>query len=137
MSCPRFGFPRFVVHRTGDRVVPIEAGRYLAENIPGAKFVELPGVDHYPFAGDGDALLDEVEEFLTGTRRAPEPDRVLATVLFTDIVGSTERAAALGDRRWKALLASHHRVVEAELERFRARRRRAGRRVPGHVRRAA
>lgn len=111
--------PTLVLHRSGDRVVPVEAGRYLAEHIPDAKWVELAGADHYPFAGDGRALLDEVEEFLTGSRRSREGDRVLATVLFTDIVGSTERAAELGDWRWTRLLAEHHRLVRSELDRFR------------------
>jgi class 3 adenylate cyclase len=118
---PAIRVPTLVLHRTGDPVVPVEAGRYLAEHIPDAKLVELPGVDHYPFVGDGDALVDEVEEFLTGSRRSREPDRVLATVLFTDVVGSTERAVALGDRRWTALLDEHHRLVRAELERSRGR----------------
>ena len=116
---PAIRVPTLVLHRSGDRVVPVQAGRYLAEHIPDAKFVELPGVNHYPFAGDSDAMLDEIEEFLTGSRRVREPDRVLATVLFTDIVGSTERAAELGDRRWKQLLDDHHRLVRAELERSR------------------
>ena len=111
--------PTLVIHRSGDRVVPVEAGRYLAEHIADAKWVEQAGVDHYPFAGDRDALLDEIEEFLTGSRRSREPDRVLATVLFTDIVGSTERAAELGDRSWSSLLAEHHRLVRSELDRFR------------------
>jgi class 3 adenylate cyclase len=116
---PAIRVPTLVLHRTEDRGVPVEAGRYLAQHIPDAKFVELAGRDHYPFVGDGDLLLDEVEEFLTGSRRAREPDRVLATVLFTDIVGSTERAAELGDRRWKELLEDHHRLVRTELERAR------------------
>jgi pimeloyl-ACP methyl ester carboxylesterase len=118
---PAIRVPTLVVHRTGDRVVPVQAGRYLAEHIPDAKLVELDGIDHYPFAGDADAMLDEIEEFLTGSRRMREPDRVLATVLFTDIVGSTERAAELGDKRWAELLAEHHRIVHAELERHRGR----------------
>ncbi len=100
-------------------MIPVESGRYLAEHIPDAKYVEVPGDDHFPFVGDIDAIVDEVEEFLTGSRRPREPDRVLATVLFTDIVGSTERAAELGDRRWKELLGDHHRLVRAELERSR------------------
>jgi pimeloyl-ACP methyl ester carboxylesterase/class 3 adenylate cyclase len=116
---PAIRVPTLVLHRTGDRVVPVEAGRYLAEHIPGAKLVELPGDDHYPFSGDYEPFLEEIEEFLTGSRREREPDRVLATVLFTDIVGSTERAAELGDRRWTALLTDHHRVVRAELDRNR------------------
>ena len=106
---PAIRVPTLVIHRSGDRVIPVESGRYLAEHIPDAKYVELPGDDHFPFVGDLDAILDEIEEFLTGSRRAREPDRVLATVLFTDIVGSTERAAELGDRRWTELLADHHR----------------------------
>ena len=86
---PAIRVPTLVIHRTGDRVIPVESGRYLAEHIADAKYAELPGVDHFPFVGDIDAIVDEVEEFLTGSRRAREPDRVLATVLFTDIVGST------------------------------------------------
>ena len=113
---PAIRVPTLVVHRSGDRVIPVESGRYLAEHIPDAKYSELPGHDHFPFVGDMDAILDEVEEFLTGSRPTREPDRVLATVLFTDIVRSTERAAALGDRRWTELLAEHHRVVRAALE---------------------
>ena len=113
---PAIRVPTLVVHRAGDRVIPVESGRYLAEHIPDAKYAELSGQDHFPFVGDMDAILDEVEEFLTGSRPTRAPDRVLATVLFTDIVGSTERAAALGDKRWTELLAEHHRVVGAALE---------------------
>jgi pimeloyl-ACP methyl ester carboxylesterase/class 3 adenylate cyclase len=116
---PAIRVPSLVLHRTGDRVVPVEAGRYLAAHIPDAKLVELPGDDHYPFAGAYDPYIEEVEEFLTGSRSRREPDRVLATVLFTDIVGSTERAADLGDQRWAELLADHHDVVRAELDRYR------------------
>jgi class 3 adenylate cyclase len=116
---PAIRVPTLVVHRAGDRVIPVESGRYLAEHIPDAKLAELPGSDHLPFVGDVDSIVDEIEEFLTGSRRAREPDRVLATVLFTDIVGSTERAAELGDRRWAELLGEHHRVVRAELDRHR------------------
>ena len=95
----------------------IEGAHYIAERIAGAKLVELEGADHFPFAGDVDALLDEVESFLTGARSPREPDRRLLTVLFTDIVGSTERAAELGDRRWRELLEGHDEVVRAEIER--------------------
>jgi pimeloyl-ACP methyl ester carboxylesterase len=116
---PAIRVPTLVVHRTGDPVIPVEAGRYLAERIPGARYVELPGADHYPFTGSAGEILDEVEEFVTGSRRTREPDRVLATVLFTDIVGSTELAAELGDRRWRELLEEHHREVRAQLDRFR------------------
>jgi pimeloyl-ACP methyl ester carboxylesterase len=107
-----------VLHRAEDRIVPVECGRYLAEHIPGARFVELPGEDHLWIAGDSDAILDEVEEFITGARTGPEPDRVLATILFTDIVGSTERAAAEGDRGWSALVEAHDAAVRRQLERF-------------------
>jgi class 3 adenylate cyclase len=101
--------------------VKLQEGRWIAQQIPGAKYVELSGDDHLVWVGDSDALLDEVEEFLTGVRRGPEPDRVLATVLFTDIVGATERAAKLGDQRWRELLEEHHRSIREELERFRGR----------------
>jgi pimeloyl-ACP methyl ester carboxylesterase len=113
--------PTLVVHRSLDTQSPFGGARYLAERIPGAKFVETPGDDHLPWVGDTDAILDAVEEFLTGARPVVEPDRVLATVLFTDIVGSTERAVALGDRRWRALLDAHHAAVRRELVRFRGR----------------
>jgi class 3 adenylate cyclase len=91
----------------------------MAGQIPGAKFVELPGADHLAFVGNQDSILDEIEEFLTGLRHAPEPNRVLATLLFIDIVSSTERAAELGDRRWGDLLETFRRVVRSHLERFR------------------
>ena len=107
-----------VLHRAGDRVVPVGCGRYLAEHIPGARYVELEGDDHLWVAGDTDALLDEVEEFVTGSRHSPEPNRILVTILFTDIVGSTEQAAAAGDQRWAALLEAHHAAVRRQLERF-------------------
>ncbi len=113
------GVPTLVVHRTGDRSLPVEGARYLAERIRGAKLVELPGIDHLPFVGDQDAILDEIEEFLTGVRRGAGNDRVLATVLFTDIVGSTERAATLGDREWRDLLDSHHLLVRRALASWR------------------
>ena len=110
--------PTLVLQREGDRAMPPSGARYIAERIPGAKYVELPGVDHFAWVGDVDALLGEVEEFLTGVRTQRETDRVLATVMFTDIVGSTARAAELGDRRWSELLASHQVVVRRELSRF-------------------
>jgi len=115
--------PTLVLHRTGDKVVPIEAGRELASRIPNARLVELPGTDNYPWTGDWKRdcapMIDEIEEFLTGERRKPEPDRVLSTVLFTDIVGSTAHAARLGDERWRYLLQRHDELVRAELERWR------------------
>ena len=109
--------PTLVLHRTGDRDANVEEGRYIAERIPGAKFVELPGDDHIPFV-DPDQILDEVEEFLTGAKPAPISERVLATVLFTDLVGSTDRARQLGDRAWAELLERHHAVVRSRLARF-------------------
>jgi len=118
---PTIQVPALVLHRAGDHDVNVAEGRYLAAKIPGAKFVELAGADHLISAGDTDAIADEIEEFLTGTRPAPEPNRVLATVLFTDIVGSTERAVQLGDRRWRDLLGAHDAAVRRELERFRGR----------------
>ncbi|MGH7263564.1 MAG: adenylate/guanylate cyclase domain-containing protein [Candidatus Rokuibacteriota bacterium] len=118
---PVIRVPTLILHRIGDRLTSIDQARVMAQCIAGAKLVELPGVDHHPTAGDADAILDEIEEFLTGVRHGPEPDRVLATVLFTDIVGSTERAAILGDRRWRDLLAGHHNLVRRELDRFRGR----------------
>jgi class 3 adenylate cyclase len=118
---PATHVPTLVLHRRGDRVVNRRAGKQLAAGIPDARYVELPGIDHVPWAGDSDAVLGEIEEFLTGTRSLPDPERVLATVMFTDIVGSTERAAELGDKRWRDLLASHHAAVRSELSRFRGR----------------
>jgi DNA-binding SARP family transcriptional activator/pimeloyl-ACP methyl ester carboxylesterase len=117
---PAVQAPTLVIHRTHD-VLPIEGARRLAAGVRGARFVELPGDDHWPWIHDADDLLPELEEFLTGERHAPEPDRVLATVLFTDIVGSTERASALGDRRWRELLAVHERLVRRELGSHRGR----------------
>ena len=118
---PTIRVPTLVIHRTGDRDANVEEGRWLAARIPGARFVELLGDDHLPWVGDQDAILDEIQEFLTGIRQSPELDRALATVLFTDIVGSTELAARLGDRAWQALLEQHHALVRRELDRFRGR----------------
>jgi class 3 adenylate cyclase len=111
--------PTLVLHRRGDKVVNRRAGRWLADQIPGASFVELSGQDHLPWSGDQDTVLDEAQEFLTGVRAAPEPDRVLATVMFVDIVDSTKRAAEVGDRRWREILESHQQSVRHELARFR------------------
>ncbi len=118
---PAIRVPTLILHRTGDQAVSVMESRYMAERIPGAKYVELPGDDHFASAGDADAILDEIQEFLTGVRPAPEPDRVLATVLFTDIVGSTQRAVELGDRRWRDLLDSYYGLARKELDRFRGR----------------
>lgn len=114
---PAVRVPTLVLHRTGDTDSRAEEGRYIAEHIPGARFVELEGDDHLPWL-DSDQILDEVEEFLTGVRRGPAIGRVLATVLFTDVVDSTGRAAALGDRRWAELLGRHTALVRGEIERF-------------------
>jgi class 3 adenylate cyclase len=121
-ALPAISAPTLVVHRTGDYVVPSICGRYVADHIEGARFVELPGGWHLNGSEHGEQdALDEIEEFLTGRRHdwVVEVDRVLKTVLFTDIVASTERAAELGDRRWKELLNSHDAAVRRELERFR------------------
>jgi class 3 adenylate cyclase len=118
---PAITAPTLIMHRTQDTLVPVEASRYMAERIPNAKLVEFTGTDHLWWFGDQDALVDEVEEFLTGVRPAPEPDRVLATVLFTDIVDSTRRAAALGDRAWRELLEAHGELVRGQLDRHRGR----------------
>jgi len=118
---PTVRVPTLVLHRRDDRDVAVGGARYIARAIPQAKYVELEGSDHLVFVGDADALLDEVEEFLTGARHLPESDRVLATVLFADIVGSTERAAALGDGRWRELLVRYQTLARGELERHRGR----------------
>ena len=115
---PSLQVPTLVIHRTGDRWIGAGHGRFLAEHIAGARFVELPGEDHLFYAGDVDAVLDEIEEFLTGARHGPESHRVLTTVLFTDIVGSTELAGQIGDRAWHDLLEQHHAVVRKQLVRF-------------------
>jgi class 3 adenylate cyclase/pimeloyl-ACP methyl ester carboxylesterase len=112
---PTLRVPTLVLHRAEDTAVFVEAGRVMADLIPGARYVELSGNDHIPWLGDSEALIDEIEEFLTGTRHAREPERALATVLFTDIAGSTERAAAVGDRQWRELLEHHHRLVREQL----------------------
>ena len=117
---PTIRVPTLVIHRTEDVTINVEGGRYLAEHIPGARYLELPGTDHIPFVGDNAAeIADAIEEFLTGSRAPVTVDRVLATVLFTDIVGSTEKAAALGDRRWRDLLDNHHATIRRCLTRFR------------------
>jgi class 3 adenylate cyclase len=114
---PSVRVPTLVIHRRGNRFLTREHGRYLAEHIEGARYVEVDGEDHVPYIGDQASILDELEEFLTGARAVRRGDRVLATVLFTDIVGSTERAVEVGDQRWGELLAEHHAVARRELER--------------------
>jgi class 3 adenylate cyclase len=113
--------PVLVLHRTGDQAARIEASRYMAERIPGARLVELPGDDHFPFFGDQDRVLALTQEFLTGATPVADPDRALATVLFTDIVDSTRLAADLGDRRWHHRLVEHQEVVRQQLARHRGR----------------
>jgi len=118
---PTIRVPTVVMHRTADRDANVEEGRFIAAHIPGARFVEFPGADHSWWTQGRDAILDEIEELVTGARPVPQPNRVLATVLVTDIVGSTERARALGDRSWADLLLRHRAAVRRELERFRGR----------------
>jgi len=118
---PSIRVPTLLLHTVGDRTISVEASRYMARHVAGAKLVELPGDDHLPFLGASEQLLEEVEEFLTGVRHHAETERVLATVLFTDIVDSTAKAGALGDRRWRELLETHHQLVRRELARFRGR----------------
>jgi len=114
---PTVRVPTLVLHRAGDRAFPVEGGRYLAERIPHATFVELAGDDHLPWIGDSDRVLGEIEHFLTGERSKPDVDRVLATILFTDIVGSTQRLAGLGDTIWKETLAAHDERAKTEIAR--------------------
>lgn len=118
---PAIDLPVLLLHRRDDRLIPARQSRYLAEHIPGARYVELSGADHMPAVGDQDEMLDEMEEFLTGSRGAHESDRALATVLFTDIVGSTELAARLGDRRWRQLIERHDALVRRQLGLYRGR----------------
>ncbi|HUB97916.1 MAG TPA: adenylate/guanylate cyclase domain-containing protein [Stellaceae bacterium] len=113
--------PTLILHSANDGLVVVQHGRFLAEQIAGAKYVELPGPDHLPWLADAEAVLGEITEFLTGARASVEPDRVLATVLFTDIVGATEKAASIGDRAWRGLLGNHHAAVRRNLNRFRGR----------------
>jgi class 3 adenylate cyclase len=118
---PSVRVPTLILHRVDEKVIDVEHARYLARHIPGARLIELPGVDHIPWVGDSAALLDQVELFLTGQRQAAEPERVLATVQFTDIVQSTERAAALGDRKWREALERFQSMVREALREHRGR----------------
>jgi class 3 adenylate cyclase len=113
--------PTLVLHRAENNYVRVGNGRYLAEHIDGAEFIELPGRDHFFHAGNIDAFLDPIQEFLTGTKEIPDEDRVLATVMFTDIVGATEHVERAGDRAWREMLEKHHSLVRKELTRFRGR----------------
>jgi class 3 adenylate cyclase len=116
---PTISVPTLVMARGEAQRIPPAHSRYMAAHISGARYVELPGTDTLMWAGDQDATVGEIQEFLTGVRPVSEPDRVLATVMFTDIVGSTERASRMGDRAWRELLDRHHVVVRQELGRFR------------------
>ncbi len=118
---PSIRVPVLVLHRERDVQVDIGASHFLADRIPGAKMVVVPGVDNIPFFGEQDALLDELEEFLTGTRARAEPDRALATILITDIVGSTDQAADLGDRKWREVLDKHDDLSRRRIEAARGR----------------
>ena len=122
---PAIRVPTLIVHREGDRACDVRASRYMAEKIPGARYVELQGIDHAPWYGDSGAILDAIDDFLTETwkdaEHEPEPDSVLATILFTDLVGSTAKAVELGDRAWRELLTAHNERVRRQLARFRGR----------------
>jgi pimeloyl-ACP methyl ester carboxylesterase len=120
VALPAIEVPTLVVHCSGDRMIPIGLGRYLADNISGSRFVELAGDDHVPFT-DAEPLLDEVEEFLVGSRGSAQSERALATILFTDLVGSTAKAAELGDRGWRHLLERHDSAVRRQLTLYRGR----------------
>lgn len=118
---PTIAVPTLILHRAGDRLINVGNGRYLAEHIAGARYVELDGADHLPWFGDANTVLGEVQEFLTGVRPADEHERMLATVLFADIAGSTEQIAALGDAAWRKRLDAFHRSARQQLDRFRGR----------------
>jgi class 3 adenylate cyclase len=118
---PKIRTPTLCLYRVDDPDVNIEEGRYIASRIPGAKLVEVPGHDHFFWAGDPEPLLEEIEEFVTGHRGSAEPERVVATALFTDIVDSTVLAATLGDQRWRDLLYRHDEVIRNEVARWRGR----------------
>ncbi len=120
-ALPAVTAPALVIHRRDDRVVPAAMARALARDLPDARYAELEGEDHLPWTQNPDELLDQIEEFVTGTRREREPERMLATIMFTDIVASTDRAAAAGDRKWRQLLERHDELVRRELTRHRGR----------------
>jgi class 3 adenylate cyclase len=121
LALPAIRVPTLVLHRVDDPLIGVDHARYLAAHIAGAKYVELPGDDRLVFAGDVDRLVDEIEEFLTGSQPVSERDRVLATVLFTDVVDSTRRASELGDQRWREMLDRHDELLCHEFGRFRCR----------------
>ncbi len=114
----RISVPTLILHRKDAVMIPVEHGRYLAEHIAGSRYVELSGTDTLHWTGDAAAILDEIEEFVTGARGGSDAERVLTTIVFTDIVGSTQRAAELGDLRWHDLLDNHDRIIRSQLQRF-------------------
>jgi pimeloyl-ACP methyl ester carboxylesterase len=120
-ALPVIGAPALIMHRTGDRALRVEGSRYMAQHVRGARLVEYPGDDHLPWTSDVEPVLSDIEEFLTGSRHVEEPDRVLATVMFADIAGSTERAAAIGDRAWRGELEQFYNLVRSQLGRHRGR----------------
>jgi class 3 adenylate cyclase len=118
---PAIKVPTLVLHRSGDLLWPVDGAEFISQQIEGSRLVVSEGIDHFPFVGDTEPLLSEVEAFLTGSRAEPDPDRRLLTVLFTDIVDSTKRGAELGDRRWRELLELHDRTVRDQIDRHRGR----------------
>ena len=120
-ALPAIRLPTLVIHRTGDAATPVEGGRFIAEHVEVARFLELPGVDHFPWLGDPEPLLVAIEEFVTGERSGSVTNQVLASMLFTDIVSSTEKAVRLGDREWTSLLKTHDGIVAAEVSRHEGR----------------
>jgi class 3 adenylate cyclase len=116
---PMIRVPTLILHCIGDRAIDIGGARYMAQQIPEARLIELPGSDHFPWLTNADVVLGEIEEFLTGTRHAAEPDRLLATVLFTDIVDSTRRAVEMGDQSWHRVLDEHDRTARSIVEKYR------------------
>jgi class 3 adenylate cyclase len=120
-ALPLVSAPTLILHRAEDRAVAPAMGRYIADHIKGARFVEVPGADHVLWTQGTDGILDEIEEFITGTRQARPPERVLATVMFTDIVDSTGHLARLGDQRWKEVLDRHDDAVRRSVEGFQGR----------------
>lgn len=120
-ACAALTVPTLIIHRQDDRNLSVEASRELNTMIRDARYVELAGAEHLPWVGDSDAVLEEIEEFVTGLRHGPQVDRVLSTIMFTDIVESTQTAARLGDRSWRSLLDDHDAITRKEVERFRGR----------------
>jgi pimeloyl-ACP methyl ester carboxylesterase len=116
---PTIGVPTLILHRAGDRLIDVGNSRYMAEHIPGAKYVELEGSDHLPWFGDANTPLGEIQEFLTGVRPTDEYERILTTVLLTDVVGSTAKVASVGDAQWRNQLEAFYQSVRQELARFR------------------